>query len=188
MKADKEHVRSIVSMQDVMGLYGLQPHRGNVYFCPFHEEKTPSATIKNNFFYCFGCQNHADIFKFVQLMNNCTFPEALDFLCDRFGIPNDSQSTEEQRREYARMMQKRKQDTAERKAAQEYQDYAWRRLCDYMHWLWKQPATELVANHITWCEGQLDRMWAGKVQFDGSDVFRDIDSRLKAMWRQIGQA
>lgn len=45
MRADKEHIRSIVSMEDIMRLYQLQPHINNKYKCPFHSEKTPILQV-----------------------------------------------------------------------------------------------------------------------------------------------
>jgi DNA primase len=57
--------------------------------CPFHQEKTPSFSVdpRNNLFYCFGCQTGGDLFKFVMLYERIGFPEALEMLAQRFGVP-----------------------------------------------------------------------------------------------------
>jgi DNA primase len=57
--------------------------------CPFHQEKTPSFSVdpRNNLFYCFGCQTGGDLFKFVMLYERVGFPEALEMLASRFGVP-----------------------------------------------------------------------------------------------------
>jgi len=57
--------------------------------CPFHQEKTPSFSVdpRNNLFYCFGCQTGGDLFKFVMLYERLSFPEALEMLAQRFGVP-----------------------------------------------------------------------------------------------------
>jgi DNA primase len=62
--------------------------------CPFHEEKTPSFSVDptRQLFYCFGCQTGGDIFKFVMLYEKVTFPEAVEFLAKRWGVPIPAKS------------------------------------------------------------------------------------------------
>ena len=57
--------------------------------CPFHEEKTPSFSVdpSRQLFYCFGCQTGGDVFKFVMLYEKLNFPEAVEFLARRWGVP-----------------------------------------------------------------------------------------------------
>jgi len=57
--------------------------------CPFHQEKTPSFSVdpQNQLFYCFGCQTGGDLFKFVMLYEKVAFPEAVEMLAQRFGLP-----------------------------------------------------------------------------------------------------
>jgi DNA primase len=57
--------------------------------CPFHEEKTPSFSVDpgRQLFYCFGCQTGGDIFKFVMLYEKVPFPEAVEHLAKRWGVP-----------------------------------------------------------------------------------------------------
>ncbi len=57
--------------------------------CPFHHEKTPSFSVDPNMqlFYCFGCQAGGDAFKFVMLYEKVDFPEAVEFLAKRWGVP-----------------------------------------------------------------------------------------------------
>ena len=57
--------------------------------CPFHNEKTPSFSVDPNMqlFYCFGCQTGGDVFKFVMLYEKLDFPEAVEFLARRWGVP-----------------------------------------------------------------------------------------------------
>lgn len=42
----------------------LGQSRGNMYICPFHEEKTPSFHVYEEGYHCFGCNAHGDIFDF----------------------------------------------------------------------------------------------------------------------------
>ena len=57
--------------------------------CPFHQEKTPSFSVdpQNQLFYCFGCQTGGDLFKFVMLYEKVAFPEAVEMMAQRFGVP-----------------------------------------------------------------------------------------------------
>ncbi len=57
--------------------------------CPFHEEKTPSFNVRSEpaVFHCFGCGEGGDIFKFVMQRERVGFPEAVESVARRFGVP-----------------------------------------------------------------------------------------------------
>ena len=57
--------------------------------CPFHQEKTPSFNVRSEppIFHCFGCGEGGDVFKFVMLRERASFPEAVEAVARRFGIP-----------------------------------------------------------------------------------------------------
>jgi len=57
--------------------------------CPFHNEKTPSFNVRSEppVFHCFGCGEGGDVFKFVMLRERVNFPEAIELVARRFGIP-----------------------------------------------------------------------------------------------------
>jgi DNA primase len=56
--------------------------------CPFHDEKTPSfnVTPARGLWYCFSCADGGDIIKFVEKVDNLSFPEAVERLAARAGI------------------------------------------------------------------------------------------------------
>lgn len=57
--------------------------------CPFHGEKTPSFHVNpdRGFFHCFGCGVGGDVFKFIELYEKVSFPEAVRSLAAKFGVP-----------------------------------------------------------------------------------------------------
>ena len=57
--------------------------------CPFHKEKTPSFNVRSEpaVFHCFGCGEGGDVFRFLMLHERVSFPEALETLARRFGVP-----------------------------------------------------------------------------------------------------
>ena len=56
--------------------------------CPFHSEKTPSFAISapKQFYYCYGCHESGNVFKFVMKMENLSWPEAVEMLAKRANI------------------------------------------------------------------------------------------------------
>src|SRR3954467_6523198 len=56
--------------------------------CPFHGEKTPSFNVvpAKQFYHCFGCQKHGDVFTFIMELEGKSFVEAAEQLGNRFGI------------------------------------------------------------------------------------------------------
>ena len=86
----KEQVRSTANIVEVISGYVPLKKRGQNFWgcCPFHGEKTPSFAVNpaKNMFYCFGCHEGGDIFKFVMKIEDCGFTEALKLLAARYGI------------------------------------------------------------------------------------------------------
>ena len=87
----KETVKQQADLVRIVGDYiklkkaGAQNYSG---LCPFHGEKTPSFSVHatKQFFYCFGCHEKGDVFKFVQKIENITFPEAVRLVAQKLGI------------------------------------------------------------------------------------------------------
>lgn len=57
--------------------------------CPFHKEKTPSFYVNDDkqFYHCFGCGAHGDAIRFLVEHDNTPFPEAVEQLAGRAGVP-----------------------------------------------------------------------------------------------------
>ncbi|MBL7662879.1 DNA primase [bacterium] len=62
--------------------------------CPFHNEKTPSFSVRDEdgYFHCFGCGKSGSVFDFVMETRGFNFAEAVRFLAKRLNIPVPEQS------------------------------------------------------------------------------------------------
>ncbi len=62
--------------------------RNWVGLCPFHPDKDPSFTVNEDkqIFYCFGCGEGGNVFKFLMKIQGLSFKEAATTLAQRYGI------------------------------------------------------------------------------------------------------
>jgi DNA primase len=77
-----KEIKALLSMETVLGHYGLKPDKNDRLHCPFHPDKTPSLQIypKTNTYCCFSSNCTAgtgDQVQFIQLMEKCSKHEAL---------------------------------------------------------------------------------------------------------------
>lgn len=86
-----EQVRSASDILSVISGYVHLKKRGNRYWgcCPFHSEKTPSFSVipDQGFFYCFGCHAGGNVFKFISMIENISYYEAIKLQAQRLNIP-----------------------------------------------------------------------------------------------------
>jgi len=97
-----EQVRHASDIVDVIGGYVPLKKSGAKFkaLSPFNKEKTPSFYVDpaRQMFKCFSSGHGGDVFKFLMLMENMTFPEAIRRLAQRAGIvipeggPHDPQA------------------------------------------------------------------------------------------------
>ena len=75
------------SIVDVASLSFQLRKSGKNYLtlCPLHSEKHPSFYLypETNSFYCFGCLASGDVIKFVELTQNYSFKDAVEYLTGR---------------------------------------------------------------------------------------------------------
>lgn len=95
-KVSDKKIREIaerLSILDVISPVVLLQKSGKSYkgLCPFHPDKNPSLVVNpdRNTFYCFGCGVGGDIYSFFMRFHRLTFPQALDELARRAGLPLD---------------------------------------------------------------------------------------------------
>lgn len=82
-----------------------QPGKGDMWACcPFHGEKSPSfhADDRRGRYHCFGCNASGDHFRFLTEKTGVSFPEAVEILAGRAGVPMPARNERAERQAAAR--------------------------------------------------------------------------------------
>lgn len=91
MEAFVERVSEQTDILRIVQGYVPLKRRGNRYWgcCPFHQEKTASFSVlpDKGFFYCFGCHTGGNAFKFISLIENISYFDAIKLQAEKLGIP-----------------------------------------------------------------------------------------------------
>ena len=88
-----DKVSESANVVDIISQYTQLKHSGGGFMgrCPFpdHQEKTASFSVSEakQVYHCFGCKKSGNVFKFLHDYNGMSFPEALVYLADKYGIP-----------------------------------------------------------------------------------------------------
>jgi DNA primase len=86
-----EEVRRVADIVRVISEHIALKKMGTSWkgLCPFHQEKSPSFNVRQEpaVFHCFGCGEGGDVFKFLMLRERTSFPETVEMLARRFGVP-----------------------------------------------------------------------------------------------------
>ncbi|MBR3893852.1 MAG: DNA primase [Clostridia bacterium] len=99
MRFSENFIQEVVDRTDIEELIGryveLKRQGANLWGrCPFHSEKTPSFSVSpvKRMFFCFGCHAGGSAITFVQKIENLDFPEAVEYLANRVGLPLPKES------------------------------------------------------------------------------------------------
>ena len=91
MDAFIARVRDASDILSVVASYVPLKKKGGNYWgcCPFHSEKTPSFSVapEKGFFYCFGCHAGGNVFKFISMIENISYFDAIRSQAEKLGIP-----------------------------------------------------------------------------------------------------
>lgn len=82
-------IKMAVSVKEAAEYYGLEVNRGNMVCCPFHNDRTPSMKLNEDYFYCFGCGATGDVIDLVAKLFNLSSYDAAKKLAYDFGIDPD---------------------------------------------------------------------------------------------------
>ena len=135
-----ERVRDAADIVEIVSAYTDLRRQGErfVGLCPFHDERTPSFSVKprDGFYYCFGCEAGGDAIRFVQEKEGLAFPDAVEALGERYGVEVERES-EDPRAEEARRRRGRLGEALTRVAA------------FYEAYLWEAPKAEKARIYLT---------------------------------------
>ncbi len=135
-----ERVRESADIVEVVSAYTDLRRQGErfVGLCPFHDERTPSFSVKprDGFYYCFGCEAGGDTIRFVQEKEGLAFPDAVEALAERYGVEVE-RDAEDPQAEEARRRRGRLGEALERVAA------------FYEAFLWESPKAAKARAYLT---------------------------------------
>ncbi|MGA9755676.1 MAG: DNA primase [Desulfobaccales bacterium] len=84
-------IKDAASIEEVVGQYVKLTQKGKnlLGLCPFHADTAPSFTVapEKGIFHCFGCGAGGNVFSFLMQYHRLSFPEAVQELARRYGIP-----------------------------------------------------------------------------------------------------
>ena len=98
-------VHDRIDIVDIVSRFNITLTRKGAHYiglCPFHNEKTGSFIVSpsRNTYHCFGCGAHGNGIDFVMKLDNRTYPEAIEYLANMYGIQilhSEKPMTDEQR-------------------------------------------------------------------------------------------
>ncbi|MGP8051164.1 MAG: DNA primase [Desulfobaccales bacterium] len=84
-------IKDAARIEEVVGQYVQLTQKGRnlLGLCPFHADTSPSFTVapEKGIFHCFGCGAGGNVFSFLMQHQRLSFPEAVQELARRHGIP-----------------------------------------------------------------------------------------------------
>lgn len=85
-----QQLRDRIDLVEIASSFLPLKKKGAYYrtLCPFHEEKTPSFTVKRqeSHYYCFGCGAQGDAIAFLMSYRQMSFIESVEYLAAHFGV------------------------------------------------------------------------------------------------------
>ena len=107
-----EAIKERVDIVDVISEYVVLKKKGKDYsgLCPFHDEKSPSFSVSptKQMYYCFGCGQGGNTFKFLMELGKRSFGEVVLELANRYQVPIKTLEPE-QKKELQRQLSQRDQ-------------------------------------------------------------------------------
>ena len=133
-----EQIRQLADIQAVASSYGVEVKRGNKASCPFHQDRNPSMSFKNNRFKCFSCGESGSVIDLVMKLLNVDKDEAAKRINEDFGLGLDLKKPADKK-----AVRKRREEDRLRNAFWEWEHRA------FLAYVWKLRRLERVMNNLS---------------------------------------
>ena len=133
-----DEVKQSLNIRQVIEFYGVKVGRNNTFCCPFHNEKHPSASIKNDYFNCFVCGAGGDLITFTAKLHGLKNYDACKKLIEDFNLNISTvPQTQMDRLRADRERVKRQQELKRQQEIDDLIQRTGRILADYHCYLWQ---------------------------------------------------
>ena len=105
-----EQIKERVSIEEVLDRYWSAPNREGRYKCAFHNGKDYNMLVKNDFAYCFVCNESADCVKLTSKIFNITIGQAIKKIDEDFRLGLGKPLTAQEKRKYAEQQRARERE------------------------------------------------------------------------------
>lgn len=182
-------VKAAVTPRMAAERYGLPIQQGSMTRCPFHNDRTPSMKLNEDYFYCFGCGASGDVIDLAARLFSLSGYDAAKKLVTDFGM------TEQKPSILAKLQRRKSQAETERRCFRVLGDYL-RILQDWKeHCAPQSPEDPIDPRYVEACYmldrigNMLDILISGTPQERG-EVVADLQKderlmRMEARNRQI---
>lgn len=88
-KAWRQEVKQRIDLRELLAdqLDEFKPGNPATARCPFHAERTPSFKVYPDHYFCFGCEEHGDLFNWLERQEGLSQREALEKVAELAGLP-----------------------------------------------------------------------------------------------------
>ena len=126
-----QEIKAQIGARDVAEHYGYKVNRKGMMRCPFHDDRSPSMKVDQNFI-CFGCQEKGDVIDFAAKLFNCSHYDAAQKLIADFDLPIDQR---ERRKVQPGTRQRAKREQTEQRQFEQAVHRVYGVYCDYFRLL-----------------------------------------------------
>ena len=132
-----EDVKQSLNIREVIEFYGVKVGRNGSFCCPFHNEKHPSASIKNDYFNCFACGVGGDLITFTAKLHGIGNYDACKKLAEDFGLNITQPQTQADRLRADRERAKRQAEQKREAEIEALIQHTGKILAQYHCYLWQ---------------------------------------------------
>ncbi|KIR01688.1 DNA primase [Lachnospiraceae bacterium TWA4] len=183
-----EEVKSQTNLKDVISFYGIEV-KHNMFCCPFHNEKHPSASIKHDYFKCFACGVSGDAISFVSKYFGLSSLDACKKLIEDFNLPISLKASSNpiERMRVKEEARKRQIELTKRKRLERERKQAIYILADYHRQLHQLSFNNLEADSQAIIQAEMKRVASILDDLENLKDDNELDNYLDVIKEEIGK-